>query len=151
MDHEIERRLRRLERANWMIAVGLLAVAGLFVLSGARNPPRVVRAEKIVVEDAKGIDRIVMEASRDDTAIWFPDGPDHVAIMLGVNNKGAMLNLDGKAGDEHGSANLISAPDGASLEFYKPNLTRRVTLGYKGNNVFLDLKDKDGKNIWSKP
>src|SRR4051794_38290845 len=93
-------RVGHLERENrlWRWGGGACLIAGLVVVIGGAqraNEPRVIEAERLVVRDQHGKERIRLGLSSDGVPalfLWAKDGKDRV-ILQGGDEDGGSLNL----------------------------------------------------------
>lgn len=88
----IEMRVARLERTNRRLALGLGLAMLAVVLMAAKAPPKVVTAQRFIVQDSAGVERAVFGVGHrqlpETTAavrFWKKDGS--LAIDIGVDEK----------------------------------------------------------------
>lgn len=135
---DIEKRLRRLERANRMLfALLLIAVAGSTIgyVKAAGSPDKIV-ADSIVTRHL----RVVSQYGKQGAEIFVGDDGSVGLDFTDTNGK-QTLSLYSEPG-----------PGGSPSICLGDQHTCRVIIGYvyRGNHPELNfqLRDKDGKPIW---
>jgi hypothetical protein len=125
---DVEHRLRRLERFNRILAVGLGLTLGAGLMAAAlpHRPTAVVQAERFQLVDADGQVRIDLRHTSDETGLFIMD--DAGGTRLGAAqfaHGGGGFALHGP--DMKGAAVLYLKGDG-SLTFYdtEGQVTHRV-------------------------
>ncbi len=146
----IERRVQRLERIN----LGLVITLGLVLTVGAVQVvkvPKEIKAERFVVVDGKGVERITMETLNDMAELNFPslDGESSLA-NLGVSKDGSSMALFGT--DMTGGILIETTKDASSMSLFHDRgekVLPRIMLIADKESQAVQSWDKDGK--WVKP
>ena len=172
-DERIEKMERQLVRMRWfnrcLIVCIILALGGWcgWKTFGPQKTKQTwtmvredtIRARKVIIEDEKGRNRILLSA-KTDAAIVLVDEDQKICATLGSQEEGPSLGLY----DENGNirANLRLTKDGPLLGLIDENGKLRVQLG-KGQTKApdgkvisypessLNLFGADGKVIWAAP
>jgi len=164
-----EERLGKLEcelsaakrRNRWLLAVAVLAVAGLGLAwaltrgtpaayaQGAAAGKKVIRANKFILEDEKGEIRVMLDVIEGSPTLNLSDEKGEIRVMLDVNKDGAGLMLS----DEKGKPRAILAmtKEGPGLLLFDENGKARAALAVGGNRPGLLLSDENDKVIWQAP
>jgi len=134
---EMEKRLRRLEKANRVQFI-LLALMGAYISIGyvnAATQPKKIVADSIVTHELAVVDEV---------------GPSRITMSVSKDGGNTLAFVDTK-GDQTMSLGLLATgqPDICLADDY----TCRITLGesFRDNNkreLNIELRDRNGKTIW---
>jgi len=110
---KLERELTRANRCNRWLLAGVVLAAGLLALAwtwtqstavaqaqGAETAPKVIRANKLVIEDEKGKIRVILSVNKDGASLALDDENGKTRASLNVYKDRPSLTLsdaDGKA------------------------------------------------------
>lgn len=163
---EVVARLERAEREilaeqrrnRWLLAAVGLAAVGLVLAwtlvntttTAQAQGAKVLRANQYIVEDENGKTRAALIASKDGPGLVIRDENGKNRIGLVATTDGPALALA-----DHKGTNRIGVavtPVGPALKMFDQNGKDRATLGVmdKGGS-WLEMLDRNGKTIWSRP
>jgi hypothetical protein len=146
-------RIAALERQNrrlrWMtLGLGLLVIAGVglsFLNLGvqANAPTPKPKAEKLVLHDESGKERIVLKAEKDNPAIQILNPAGNPVAQIGAK-EGAHIHFY----DSKGTPRLVlaSGDKGAKLLFLDENSLGRTEISDSDSPLLL-LRDEKGRRI----
>ncbi len=156
MDHPIidalAERVNRLERENRRLkqcGLALLSLAGVGLLMGQAAPrANVVQAQRVVIVDEEGNERIVMAAAKDQANIFLKNGRGQSSVVLSVAKDSAGLSVT----DAEGKMRVNLAKDlrpggGAGLWLYDELGNPRYVAGVDRRGPNIILLDENGKPV----
>ncbi|MHC4645595.1 MAG: hypothetical protein ACYTBJ_08830 [Planctomycetota bacterium] len=128
---QLEKRLARAERRNWILLAVVLLAAGLMAVGAAKKPADVVdeyKAKAFVVVDANGTKRAELAMHKEAApALRLYDGNSKNRIFLGASEDGPVFSLS----DENGKtrANLdVSERGRPRFRLWDANGMERASL-----------------------
>lgn len=111
----MERRVRRLERMNWLLAVALLVVGGS-ALAMSQRSPAVVQTSRVEVVDAAGRVRMALGVGEDGPSFTLIDAQGVTRASLEDGVEGTALYIMDAAGDTRlGAAHFAHGGGGFAL------------------------------------
>lgn len=147
-------RIAALERQNrrlrWMtLGLGVLVIAGvclslLNIGAHANAPAPMPKAEKLVLHDETGKERIVLKADKDDPRIQIFNSDGKLVTLIG-NKRGVsyLIYADSKGIPR---LELIGGDVGTRLGMMDENSVPRMDISASGNPLLL-FRDEKGRRI----
>jgi hypothetical protein len=166
---EIHERLTRLERSNRILkailSVCLACVAIVFLMGAASTAPKIIEAEKFILEDGAGNERGELFATdkawglvlfnRNDTkaasifvssemnGVILSDQNGNLRQSLTTDLDKSGLNIY-RPGSDSAQFQVLDSPLGAALTFRDRTNNDRVNLGVSSKGSVLTLADEGG-------
>jgi hypothetical protein len=170
---KLEQELARVNRRNrWLLTVVVLAIVGLSLAStwtkttaiaqaqGAEAAPKVIRANKVILEDENGKPRAELSVDKDGPALRLFDENGKGCAGLSIYKDTPSLFLRDKK--DQLRADLALSKNGPTLNLFDENGKARAAMGavqtaspdgtqtkYPESSLFLF--GPDGKTLWSVP
>lgn len=154
--HDLPERIERIERDNRRTRIlgctALVFLAAFLLLGLAKQKPRILEAESIILRDEAGQIRARLEVKDDMQGIGLYDKKGNLRIGVSLAPDGSPIMC---LYDEEGQGRVLLEKgfgDSWSLAFSGVEGKDEAVLGvdFKGN-PYLHFFDKDGKKIWSAP
>lgn len=161
MNHQViellAERVECLERENrrWRRGVFTLLIGGLVTVAGAAqldNGPKVVEAERFVVRDKDGKERIRLGLSTDGSPalfLWNKVGADRVVLQASDQDESGSLNLFG-SGKERRELSMVvldagrQTRTGPSLALRRDNQGINLDVDTTGFRPWLRFQNENG-------
>jgi hypothetical protein len=144
-------RVARLERENRRLKQGGLALtvaAGVALLMGQAAPRNLlVRAQRIVVTDENGNDRIVLGAAKDKAGVQVLSGDGKATAVLAVSQDSAGVSVTDESGRHRVTLGKhLRQGGGAGLWLYDGSGTLRYSVGVD-QHLGISIFDEKGKPV----